>query len=266
MKSKNLKFILSIVAAAIGMNVQPVFGVIEPKVQRAIDDLTKNSIQKLDLRDCHLALRPEEIMLLVEALKINNSVNDVLLNSNSLNDEEVKMIVNVLPKNLIRLCLANNSIEKAGIRAICDAFAGDDAKIQMLDFRCNFLGFKGLKEIVHFFFQKPTLKILVLCNWSLDEGNIEEMFESKGWHSYPLKDYFNFLRGKFFHRESFKKKLSQLRIEWLQEKLLRLQEKKPRIGKFNIQMQPPCKNFRQRKKCCTGEAKLRHFLGLVLIF
>ena len=37
-------------------------------------------------------------------------------------------------------------------------------------------------------------------------------------------------------------------------------------GKFNLQLQPPCKSFRQREKCCAGEAKLRHFLGLVLIF
>ena len=29
---------------------------------------------------------------------------------------------------------------------------------------------------------------------------------------------------------------------------------------------PPCKSLRQREKCCAGEAKLRHFLGLVLIF
>ena len=37
-------------------------------------------------------------------------------------------------------------------------------------------------------------------------------------------------------------------------------------GKFDFQLQPPCKSLRQREKCCAGEAKLRHFLGLVLIF
>ena len=41
---------------------------------------------------------------------------------------------------------------------------------------------------------------------------------------------------------------------------------KETYGKFNFQLQPPCKSLRQREKCCAGEAKLRHFLGLVLIF
>ena len=38
------------------------------------------------------------------------------------------------------------------------------------------------------------------------------------------------------------------------------------ISKFNFEIPPLCKTFGQRKKCCTREAKLKHFLGLVLIF
>ena len=37
-------------------------------------------------------------------------------------------------------------------------------------------------------------------------------------------------------------------------------------AKSTYKCNPPCKSLRQREKCCAGEAKLRHFLGLVLIF